>query len=77
MVSPVNSSVGDMARMIDPADLVDSQAIAEILRLGSRNAVSVYRGRHESFPEPLVNLGAGRPMLWLRSDIEAWVKGRQ
>lgn len=59
---------------IDPHDLLDSHDIAEILGLSSNRAVSTYRGRYEDFPEPLIEKGAGRCVLWLRSDIEAWAR---
>ena len=61
-----------MAPLINPDDLVDSSIVAEILNLSGRGSVAVYRKRYENFPTPIVDLGPGRPMLWLRSDIEAW-----
>ena len=65
-----------MAAKVDPAQLVDSHAVAEILKLSSRGAVSVYRKRYADFPEPVVDMGAGRCMLWLRRDVEAWARSR-
>ena len=65
-----------MARKIDPDDLVDSRAVAELLGLSGRGSVAVYRKRYRDFPSPVVDMGAGRCLLWLRSDIEAWSKGR-
>ena len=44
------------------------------LRLSNRRAVSVYRSRYADFPEPAVN--KGRCELWLRADIETWLRGR-
>jgi predicted DNA-binding transcriptional regulator AlpA len=61
----------------DPAELTDAQTVAEILGLASRGAVSVYRSRYEDFPAPVIDLGKGRPMLWLRADVEAWARARQ
>ena len=61
---------------IDPADLVDSNLIAEILGLKNRSSVAVYRARYEDFPAPVVDMGAGRCLLWLRADIAAWKAGR-
>lgn len=63
--------------LVDVADLIDSVAAAEILGVGSRNAIAVYRKRYDTFPKPVVDLGHGRPMLWLRSDIEAWAATRR
>jgi len=62
---------------VDIEDLIDTQAIAELLGLGSRNAVSVMRGRRKDFPSPVINLGPGRPMLWLRTDVEEWARTRR
>lgn len=36
-----------------------------------RNTVSQYQTRYPDMPRP-VNLGPGRPMLWLRPEIERW-----
>ena len=58
--------------MIDADDLVDAGAVAEILGLSSRNAVSVYRARYKDFPEPLLHRGTC--VLWLRSEIRRWAK---
>jgi glutathione-regulated potassium-efflux system ancillary protein KefG len=70
-VTPVNYP-SRMAPLVDPDELLDAQSVAEMLNFASRNVVSVYRSRHADFPEPVVNLGPGRPMLWLRRDIAAW-----
>ena len=66
-----------MAKKIDPDDLVDATAVADLLGFASRNVVSVYRKRHSDFPAPVVDMGAGRCLLWLRSDVEAWARARQ
>lgn len=65
-----------MSPAYDPADLIDAQTVAEVLGLASRGAVSVYRSRYDDFPTPVIDMGKGRPMLWLRSDVEAWRDGR-
>jgi predicted DNA-binding transcriptional regulator AlpA len=57
---------------IETEDLIDSHGVAEILQLSSPRAVSTYRARHADFPAPAVDMGAGRCLLWLRQDIEAW-----
>lgn len=51
--------------------------MAEILQLGTNRAVSTYRKRYPDFPKPIIEKGAGRCLLWLRADIEAWAKGRK
>jgi predicted DNA-binding transcriptional regulator AlpA len=63
-------------RLIDPKNLIDSQSIAEMLGLNRRSSVSVYRARYPDFPAPVVEMGAGRCMLWLRADVEKWAKAR-
>jgi predicted DNA-binding transcriptional regulator AlpA len=65
-----------MTPAYDPQDLTDAHGVAEILGLSSRGAVSVYRSRYDDFPAPVIDLGKGRPMLWLRSDVEAWTATR-
>jgi predicted DNA-binding transcriptional regulator AlpA len=57
---------------VDPADLLDSHGVAELLGLSSHRSVSTYRLRYDDFPAPVVDMGAGRCLLWLRADIEAW-----
>jgi glutathione-regulated potassium-efflux system ancillary protein KefG len=59
-----------VAKSVDPDELVDSDQVAELLGLGSRNAVRVYLGRYDDFPVPIVQ--RGRCLLWLRPDIERW-----
>ena len=65
-----------MSPAYDPADLIDATTVAELLGLSSRGAVSVYRSRYPDFPAPVIDMGKGRPMLWLRADIEAWRSAR-
>jgi predicted DNA-binding transcriptional regulator AlpA len=65
-----------VAPTIDPDDLIDSHVVAEILDVSGRGVVAVYRKRHVDFPKPVVDMGAGRCLLWLRSDIERWAKSR-
>jgi glutathione-regulated potassium-efflux system ancillary protein KefG len=64
-----------MAKRVDPDELVDSDQVATMLGLGSRNAVRVYLGRYPDFPQPIVQ--RGRCLLWLRPDIERWQTSRQ
>ncbi len=57
-------------------DLIDSRGVAEILGLSQPNSVSLYQRRYPDMPKPVINLGPNRPMLWLRTEIEAWVSER-
>ncbi len=59
---------------IDPADLLDSTDVAQALRLSSVTAVATYRARYADFPEPLIVKGSGKCVLWLRKDIDVWVR---
>jgi len=61
-----------MAPRVDTKDLVDATGVAAMLGLAHRNTVSVYQRRYPNMPRPVVDLGAGRAKLWLRSDVEAW-----
>lgn len=63
-----------MADRVDPDDLVDPAGVAAIIGLGNVNGVSVYRRRHDDFPEPVIE--RGRCLLWIRADIEAWASSR-
>lgn len=61
---------------VEPDDLLDSHDVAELLGLSSHRSVSTYRARHEDFPRPLIDKGAGRCLLWLRADVEKWARSR-
>lgn len=61
-----------MSRRVSVDDLIDARGVAEILGLAHRNTVSQYQSRYPDMPRPVVDLGRGRPMLWLRSDIQRW-----
>lgn len=66
-----------MGRTVDLDDLTDATGVAEALGLGHRNSVRTYRSRYDDFPEPIVNFGSGRCLLWLRSEVEAWRRSRR
>ena len=57
-------------------DLIDAQAVADLLGLAQRTAVSVYQGRYPDMPRPVIDMGAGRCKLWLRPEIEVWARSR-
>ena len=63
-----------MTEKIDIGDLVDAQAVAEILGLSHRNTVSLYQRRYAAMPRPVIDLGRGRCKMWLRNEIEAWAR---
>ena len=61
-------------RRVEVSDLIDAQAVADLLSLAQRNTVSAYQRRYPDMPRPVVDMGRGRCKLWLRSEIEAWAK---
>ena len=63
--------------LIDPGDLIDAHEVADILGLSHRSSVATYRARHDDFPDPVVDMGAGRCLLWLRPEVEAWAATRR
>jgi predicted DNA-binding transcriptional regulator AlpA len=65
-----------MAPVVDTDDLIDAHAVAAMIGLSHRNTVSVYQKRYPDMPRPVVDLGKGRPQLWLRSEIEQWGRSR-
>jgi len=50
--------------------------VAERLGLAHRNTVSLYQRRYADMPRAVVDLGPGRPKLWLKSEIDRWAKAR-
>ena len=60
---------------VDTDDLIDAHAVAEILGLAHANSVSTYQRRYQDMPRPVVDLGRGRPRLWLRPEIVRWARG--
>ena len=61
-------------KTVEVADLVDAQGVAALLRLAQRNTVSRYQRRYPDMPRPVIDLGPGRPRLWLRSQVIAWMR---
>jgi len=58
---------------VDTEDLIDAHGVAELLGLAHPNSVSTYQRRYGAMPKPALDLGAGRPKLWLRSQIIVWM----
>jgi predicted DNA-binding transcriptional regulator AlpA len=63
-----------VAKRVDPAALIDAHEAARILGLSRSTSIAVYRKRYEDFPLPRLDLGVGRPALWLRADIVEWAR---
>lgn len=66
-----------MAPQVDTDGLIDAQGVAEILGLSHRNTVSAYQARYADMPRPVLDLGRGRPRLWIRVEIERWARDRE
>jgi glutathione-regulated potassium-efflux system ancillary protein KefG len=65
-----------MVPQVNTDDLIDATGVADVIGLSQRTSVSVYQRRYPEMPRPVVDLGRGRPRLWLRSEITAWAKVR-
>ena len=65
-----------MAPMVNTDHLVDAREVADILGLAHPNSVSLYQRRYADMPRPVLDLGAGRPRLWLKPEILRWASDR-
>jgi predicted DNA-binding transcriptional regulator AlpA len=65
-----------VAPTVRTEDLIDAEEVARMVGLSHRNSVSTYQRRYPDMPRPVVDLGSGRPRLWLRPQIEEWVGRR-
>ena len=70
--SEPGTTLADVTPLVDTEDLIDARGVAEILGLSHPNNVSVYQHRYGDMPRPVVNLGRGRCMLWLRPEVARW-----
>lgn len=66
-----------MAPRVNTEDLIDAHEVAELLGLSHPNSVITYQRRYPDMPKPVVDLGARRVKLWLRSEIASWRKRRR
>lgn len=65
-----------MSPRVNTEDLIDAAAVAEMLGLAHRNSVSLYLKRYTDMPRPVIDLGPGRPRLWVWDEMNRWVEGR-
>ncbi len=65
-----------MGRSVDIDDLIDAHDVAEILGLSHSNSVYGYLRRYPAMPRPVVDRGRNRARLWLRSEVEQWMRSR-
>jgi len=66
-----------MSPIVNTDDLIDAQTVADMLGLAHRNTVSAYQKRYPDMPRPILDLGRGRPRLWLRPEIDQWESSRR
>jgi hypothetical protein len=59
---------------VNTEDLVGAAEAAAILGLTHVNSVTTYLKRYADFPRPVVEMPANRVRLWLRQDLDRWVK---
>lgn len=64
-----------MGKKVDVDDLIDAAEVARLAGFNSPTAVSVYLSRGVLTP-PVIDRGANKLRLWLRQDVERWVKER-
>jgi type I restriction enzyme M protein len=62
-------------KRVDPADLMASVDIAEMVGVG-KAAVANWQARHADFPEPVVRVANGNTPLWHRADVVVWLTKR-
>jgi hypothetical protein len=63
--------------LVNTDELVDAHELAALLRLAHPNSVSTYQHRYHDMPRPVVDLGRGRPKLWLRPEVERWAEQKR
>ncbi|AGC48951.1 hypothetical protein MYSTI_07679 [Myxococcus stipitatus DSM 14675] len=66
-----------MCPMVKTEDLIDAQGVAGLLQLSHANSVSTYLRRYPDMPRPVLDLGTGRPRLWLRPQVLRWLRTRR
>ncbi|HEX3866443.1 MAG TPA: hypothetical protein VHV78_06800 [Gemmatimonadaceae bacterium] len=65
-----------MSPWVHTRQLIDARAVAALLGLAHANSVSLYQKRYRDMPRPVVDLGSGRPRLWLLPDVKRWARTR-
>lgn len=66
-----------MTPMVNTDELADARDLAGLLRLAHPNSVSTYQRRYPDMPRPVLDLGPGRPKLWLRHEVAEWARIRR
>lgn len=63
-----------MGRQVDIDDLVDAHEVAELLGVAHANSVYLYQRRYIDMPRPVLDRGPRRAKLWLRFEVEDWLR---
>ena len=66
-----------MAAMVNTDLLIDAHDVAALVGLSHANSVSLYQRRYAEMPRPVIDLGPGRPIVWLGPEVEEWVDLRR
>lgn len=66
-----------MSPVVDTDLLCDAHDVAAALGLSHATSVSGYLRRYADMPRPVIDLGPGRPRLWLRPEIDGWAARRR
>ncbi len=66
-----------MGRLVDVDDLIDARDVAKMLGLSHSNTVFQYQRRYPGMPRPVVDRGANRARLWLRSEVREWADSKR
>jgi hypothetical protein len=62
---------------VNTDELADAHELAQLLQLAHPNSVSTYQHRYLDMPRPVLDLGPGRPKLWLRPEVAGWLEDRR
>jgi predicted DNA-binding transcriptional regulator AlpA len=65
-----------MTPLVETDDLIDAHEVARLAGLTHPSSVSGYLRRYPDMPRPLIDMGTTRPRLWLREEIQEWVRRR-
>ena len=65
-----------MSPLVQTDNLIDATEVARLLRLSHANSVHTYQRRYPDMPRPVLDLGTGRPRLWLRNAVQRWARRR-
>ncbi|MBU8896841.1 hypothetical protein DRW03_16170 [Corallococcus sp. H22C18031201] len=66
-----------MCPLVNTKHLIDAQGVAGLLHLRHTNSVSTYLRRYPDMPRPVLDLGTGRPRLWLKPQVIRWLRERR